>query len=689
MKKALYGIGLLLALGGCSDSSTVEIVDADADGYTVTEDCDDARADAHPGADEVCNGLDDDCDDVADEMLGVTYYADTDHDGYGDAASPVLACDGAPIGAVADATDCNDTDAIYHPGAAESCSAGLDTNCDGSAGDVDADHDGFVACLDCNDGAMAVNPDATEVCDALNVDEDCSGAADDADANATGKSTFYADTDHDDYGDASAPIAACDLPEGSAANDDDCDDDAMAVNPDATEVCDADDVDEDCDGLIDDADGSATGQATYYADADHDTYGDAGAPVLLCDATDDVVADATDCDDTLGSVHPGAAEVCDTVDQDCDDTLNFGHDVPTDHATIQAAVNDAATGSHICVLPGTYAGFYMNNGKTLVIEGADRDTTIIDPNYAGNAISVTDQNLTVRHFTIRRASSYAILVSSGANTGTRLFEDLDIGNGQLTNGGDCSGVIHLNGLSATLRDVDVHDNVITCGNQTSGVISLTNSQATMTLERVRIVNNSFNVGSAHRGTVFVYNGNVVASNVVIAGNRAQGTTAGRTYWTPGFAADVYGTNTVTVRNADVVGNYADANMGAARAVGFYGQWNATIDASNVTIAYNTSALGSATRAHHVLAVSSITYGNVYGNDPLTASDWGAVADQAGTNGNLSVDPGYVSRESLNPLDWDLSLAIGSALIDAGNPALSDADATRSDIGAYGGPGGDF
>ena len=56
------------------------------------------------------------------------------------------------------------------------------------------------------------------------------------------------------------------------ADDTDCDDTNAAINPNATEICDG--VDNDCDGLVDDADPSVTGQALYYIDGDGDGYGD-------------------------------------------------------------------------------------------------------------------------------------------------------------------------------------------------------------------------------------------------------------------------------------------------------------------------------------------------------------------------------------------------------------------------------
>ncbi len=193
---------------------------------------------------------------------------------------------------------------------------------------VDADADGYIAQTDggddCDDADPAVNPGAAEICDDLDVDENCDGTADDADPTVTGTLPWSPDVDNDGYGDPAGTVQACSAPtSGGRWVDDatDCDDAAFPVNPGAVEVCDALDVDEDCDTLSDDADDSVdpAGQVAVYADSDGDGYG-AGAGTLACDAGAGVSLTADDCDDTNGAVNPGAAEICDDadVDEDCD-----------------------------------------------------------------------------------------------------------------------------------------------------------------------------------------------------------------------------------------------------------------------------------------------------------------------------------------------------------------------------------
>jgi len=182
-------------------------LDADGDGVPATDDCDDGNASVYPGADELCDGLDNDCDGEVDEGAVGTYYADADGDGFGDENESIESCEPGS-GYVSNSGDCNDDDARYYPGAPEEdCTDPNDYNCDGSTGYADVDGDGYAACVECDDTDAAINPGAAEVCDG--VDNDCDGSIDEDVADS---SVWYADADGDGFGDPGTAVTACDAP---------------------------------------------------------------------------------------------------------------------------------------------------------------------------------------------------------------------------------------------------------------------------------------------------------------------------------------------------------------------------------------------------------------------------------------------------------------------------------------------
>ncbi len=291
--------------------------DADGDGSLNKDDCDPLDAKVRPGGHERCNGKDDDCDGEIDEEVvdGRPFYPDADGDGFGagDDRDVVVACGAGPAGYALTNNDCDDGDPGVHSGAAEGCD-GVDSNCDGEAGplEVDRDGDGALACADCDDTDPAVFPGAPERCNYR--DDDCDEDVDEGVA-------WFPDADGDGYGDPSGAATAGDCGDGVpgyAPNGDDCDDADPAISPDADEVCDSLDVDEDCDGLADDADDSLVGGVAVAPDDDGDGYGDASRATTVCAVPSGVVTAVGDCDDTDPAIHPGAAEGLLAADVNCD-----------------------------------------------------------------------------------------------------------------------------------------------------------------------------------------------------------------------------------------------------------------------------------------------------------------------------------------------------------------------------------
>ncbi|HCH64433.1 MAG: hypothetical protein CL927_06965 [Deltaproteobacteria bacterium] len=313
--------------------------DADGDLECADIDCDDTNAAINTSATEICDFLDNNCDGTIDEdsATGVlTWYADSDSDGYGNAVSTDIDC-WQPTGFVSDNTDCDDTVATINPGAVEYCN-GVDDNCDGTVDEDtasgastwyrDADSDGYgnasvsdVECYqpsgyvldntDCDDTLASTNPGADEYCNA--VDDDCDGDIDED--TAVDVVTWYRDSDSDGYGVSSVTDIDCDQPTGFVSDNTDCDDADPAVNPGALEYCNT--YDDDCDGDIDED--SSVDVVTWYRDADGDSYGNALESDIDCSQPAGMVEDDRDCDDSDPSVYPGAPEVAyDEIDQDCD-----------------------------------------------------------------------------------------------------------------------------------------------------------------------------------------------------------------------------------------------------------------------------------------------------------------------------------------------------------------------------------
>ena len=426
--------------GGAGDADTDGPVDADGDGYGGDADCDDSSAAIAPGADELCDGLDNDCDGDIDEdpVDGDTFYVDADGDGHGDAAAAVLAC-ALESGLSASGDDCDDTDPAVSPSATEVCDdADTDEDCDGSADDADdsvdpdslgawfadTDADGHgageaaAACDDpsadgalfsatgddCDDTNAAIHPDATEVCDDQDTDEDCDGSADDADDSVDEASlaTWYGDADLDGFGATATTTLACDDPSTETASwtadATDCDDTRADINPDGQEVCDADDADEDCDTLSDDLDTSVdAGTFTpWYVDADGDGYGNPTGSQLACDAPASggrsFVSDGTDCDDSDGAISPAGTEVCDAddADEDCDGLADDA-DTSVDALTMttwfadadEDGHGDAASTQDACDDPST-------SGDTWLATADDCDDTRGDVSPSGAEVCDAD-----------------------------------------------------------------------------------------------------------------------------------------------------------------------------------------------------------------------------------------------------------------------------------------------------------
>ena len=119
----------MLACDGDKNVIQEETISPDQDGDGLTEsqgDCDDLDPTTFTGAEELCDGIDNNCDGQIDEGLDQTYYVDEDNDGFGDDAQTLNECN-PTINVAIIGGDCNDEDQSISPSAHEICD-GIDNN---------------------------------------------------------------------------------------------------------------------------------------------------------------------------------------------------------------------------------------------------------------------------------------------------------------------------------------------------------------------------------------------------------------------------------------------------------------------------------------------------------------------------------------------------------------------------------
>jgi hypothetical protein len=571
--------------------------DADGDGYgseataaclcapegawtqVVGGDCDDTTAAVSPAARESCAppGVDDDCDGQTDEEGAAgcrPHYRDGDGDGWAVPGPSRCLC--APTGewSAVGLGDCDDADGARSPGTPEICdgpppAAGeadlrIDNDCDGLTDEDgavgctpyyrDGDGDGFgrtddvrCACAprapwtllvggDCNDQLAGVHPGAPEVCNGF--DDDCDGETDE---DATDCLTFYRDEDGDGFGVTGDTRCRCLAePPYTAVAGGDCDDDDPDVSPVAPERCNGpgEPVDDDCDGTTDGA-FDLPGCTLWYADGDGDGYGRDDSAVCACAATaGHPVAAGGDCDDADGTIHPGAADICDGVDQNCDGETDEGAgdldgdgvadcidpcpilvdaaaaaggdgSVAAPFRTVQEGIDAAdEVCAEVWVRPGAYEERIVFGGRDAMVRSTDGpEVTILDGGEGGSVVTFVDGETAA-------AGLDGFTVTGGSGTSGAAFDGGDPGR---TYGGG----VFVSGAAPTITDCVIEGNSVT---GMGGGVFFHASAGRLLGGAVR---DNFATGSGEGGAgVALFESTAAVHEVVIRGNTASGAGGG-------------------------------------------------------------------------------------------------------------------------------------------------------------------
>jgi len=579
----------------------------------------------------------------------------------------------------------------------------------------------------------------------------------------------------------------------------DCDDSNALISPAAAEMCNG--IDDNCDGVIDE---DAVDIITWYADADGDDYGDAAAYKTECTAPARYVKDASDCNDASDDYYPGAPETgCTGPDYNCDGDEGDGLRVPADYDSIQDAIDDSASGDHVCVAAGTYYEDIDFGGKSLSVEGVDGSgSTFIQGTGNGSVVTLLDavQNIRLAGFTITGGENDSGAGVYAPNVGGE-FEDLVISGNGCTTASSCYGVgmyaygslrvvdvtvrdnyaspevissgstaavagagayfldgVSINGLtvednyvdtsnvasdayltvygagvifaevSRAVEDLVVTGNYVDDGSGSSATVVVYGAGVAMmygsgTYDRVKIQKN---YTSGKGSSVYVYGGAMwsygdsstidhldvrantadaivvygagvhfagydlklgmpVITNAIIAGNQALWSNSEYNYAYGGgmyFSSYTY----PYLTNVDVYGNKLSAEYGDGGGM-YFDYYYTGVYGNNVAVCSNSAKGGGGAVYVYPSTYSygqNFFYSDFYGN---SSPEFSGISTVVGSNDNIEVTPGYTSVSGADSTTWDFALTAGSGLTNTGDVGIQDADGSRSDIGAYGGPGG--
>lgn len=180
----------------------------------------------------------------------------------------------------------------------------------------DKDQDGYYANEDCNDENNTVFPNATELCNGI--DDNCNHETDEGIITYT----YYLDNDNDGFGDVNSKIDTCAVtaPSGYVTNAEDCSSNDASIHPNATELC--NEIDDNCNNVVDEG----LTLYAFYKDEDNDGFGIINSKIESCNSTlpSGYSLEIGDCNDVDDKINPTTIEICDDIDNNCNESIDEG-----------------------------------------------------------------------------------------------------------------------------------------------------------------------------------------------------------------------------------------------------------------------------------------------------------------------------------------------------------------------------
>ena len=683
-----------LAIAACGgDSGTTpppdtSPQDVDRDGFASDIDCNDQDANVFPGADERCDGVDNNCNDSIDEnpVDALTLWRDEDGDGFGDPANAVTVCEVSP-GLVDNDDDCDDSSDQARPGGVEICDS-LDNDCDGQA-DAQRVPEDYATLTE----ALAATADDAEIC--------LSPGTHVATVDASGVRRTIIGAGGP--GSTIINMASADRPfivsDGAGS--------VLTLRGVSVRGLDTsiESLEQNRGRLLRVTNGASVTLDNVVLE-DHaitlpnDGNGSLGTGLLLYaeDATltlRDVVARNISARMEQATAGPaGISLLSGVVLQARNTALNVDGFSVSDVSimTPSPVWQCSLTGATADILAGTA----VLRGVTL--RDIEIDVECTDrADLWGGGLRVTNAEVTIRDASIERVRAvatsrrssvhgpFSAVGISGSIDRMALVENRQQAEAEI-GGADAHGAFRL--LSVFGLQVDhlrAYDNISSGRTALGGGIDATDSIATFRWLDVR-GNRALGSSQSFGGGAFL-DGEYTLRNAIFADNGvAEGDGRGSAL----LLSTVQGTSNIS--HADFVGNTGHDALLSGTIVLTTNFSNRDVDfnVDHINVVGNQLAgNGDGSTLRFVGPSAEIvrwTANNAFNNSG--ASPFADIVDPVGSNGNLAVDPQFVSTAGDDAKAWDLTLQAGSPVIDNGDPSIMDADGSRADIGAYGGPDGD-